>query len=396
MEWLWQAIVTLVVQHTAAVIVGTLTVVATVALAVVAILNYRREGRWRKEEREKAVPAPPPIVETNGVRVALNNMPAGAGKNFIARADELKRIDDAWSGGRINVLSLIAAGGVGKTSVARKWLAVMAGRGWNGAEKVFCWSFYSQGTSEKTEATGDQFLDEALEFFGPDPKPEDESAMGKGQRLARQIAAGRNILVLDGLEPLQNPPGAMEGRLKDPGVAALIECLAMANQGLCVITTRQAPSDIAEFDGGTANEIDLTYFKPAEGGAAPAAGLTSFAARAASSSTMTVSGWTARMTRRTSSGLSSEMCAVPTSTSCCAPLRRMLTLGSHRTLGSPGGTAEIAGQRDQGEQDAAAAPRTARLPRRTATIGAGEVVSSKTRKERNSILSTAPQHPRAA
>ena len=48
MEWLWQAIVTLVVQHTAAVIVGTLTVVATVALAVVAILNYRREGRWRK------------------------------------------------------------------------------------------------------------------------------------------------------------------------------------------------------------------------------------------------------------------------------------------------------------------------------------------------------------
>ena len=50
-------------------------------------------------------------------------------------------------------------------------------------------------------------------------------------------------------------------------MAALIECLAMANQGLCVITTRQAPSDIAEFDGGTANEIDLTYFKPAEGAA---------------------------------------------------------------------------------------------------------------------------------
>ena len=290
MEWLWQTIVSLVVQHTAATIGTTLMVIATVAIATVTILNYRREGRWKKEEREKpaspptpaqqpvvinnnvAPPAPPPLpppdVEgKSDVPVVWNKMPPGAGKNFIAREDELKQIDDAWDGGQINVLSLIAAGGVGKTSVARKWLAIMSGRRWQGAEKVFCWSFYSQGFRDTTEATGDEFLDKALAFFGPDPKPEEISSMGKGQRLAALIAAGRNILVLDGLEPLQYPPGAMEGRIKDPGIAALIECLGMSNKGLCLITTRETPTGIAEFNGETADEIDLTRFKSDEGAA---------------------------------------------------------------------------------------------------------------------------------
>jgi hypothetical protein len=51
--------------------------------------------------------------------------------------------------------------------------------------------------------------------------------------------------VLDGLEPLQHPPGAQEGRVKDPAVAALVRELAIKNPGLCVITTRVDVDDVA-------------------------------------------------------------------------------------------------------------------------------------------------------
>lgn len=44
--------------------------------------------------------------------------------------------------------------------------------------------------------------------------------------------------MLDGLEPLQRPPGPHEGRLREPSLEALLRELAAFNKGLCVITTR--------------------------------------------------------------------------------------------------------------------------------------------------------------
>jgi hypothetical protein len=64
-------------------------------------------------------------------------------------------------------------------------------------------------------------------------------------------------LVLDGLEPLQNPPGPQEGRLRKPSLQALLRELAAFNQGLCVITTRSAVTDIADHDGSSALRRDL-------------------------------------------------------------------------------------------------------------------------------------------
>jgi hypothetical protein len=57
-------------------------------------------------------------------------------------------------------------------------------------------------------------------------------------RLAKLISHRRTLLVLDGLEPLQNPPGPQEGRVRDPSLQALLRELAAFNSGLCVITTR--------------------------------------------------------------------------------------------------------------------------------------------------------------
>jgi hypothetical protein len=120
---------------------------------------------------------------------------------------------------------------------------------------VFGWSFYRQGTSGGA-SSADEFLDAALAWFG-DPDPRIGTAWEKGERLAKLIAHRRTLLVLDGLEPLQNPPGPQEGRIREPSLQALLRELAAFNTGLCVITTRLPAADIADHEGSSALCRDL-------------------------------------------------------------------------------------------------------------------------------------------
>src|SRR6202008_1585981 len=77
------------------------------------------------------------------------------------------------------------------------------------------------------------------------------------ERLAKRIAHRRTLLILDGLEPLQNPPGQQEGRLREPSLQALLRELAAFNTGLCVITTRVPVADIADHERTSAVRRDL-------------------------------------------------------------------------------------------------------------------------------------------
>jgi hypothetical protein len=115
--------------------------------------------------------------------------------------------------------------------------------------------FYRQGTSGNT-SSADEFLDATLAWFG-DPDPRIGTAWEKGERLAKLVANRRTLLLLDGLEPLQNPPGPQEGRLREPSLQALLRELAAFNKGLCVITTRTPVADIADHEGTSALRRDL-------------------------------------------------------------------------------------------------------------------------------------------
>src|SRR5580692_343877 len=83
------------------------------------------------------------------------------------------------------------------------------------------------------------------------------TAWEKGERLARLVAHRQTLLVLDGLEPLQNPPGPQEGRVREPSLQALLRELAAFNKGLCVITTRLPVADIVDHERTSALRRDL-------------------------------------------------------------------------------------------------------------------------------------------
>ncbi|MBV8858279.1 MAG: TIR domain-containing protein [Acidobacteria bacterium] len=189
-------------------------------------------------------PAPPPPVWSPPEKIDTTRLPE-TGAELFGRRAELEMLDEAWESGRTRVVSLVAWGGVGKSTLVNKWLEQMNEENYRGARRVYAWSFYSQGTNERV-TSADLFINNALEFFG-DPEPTAGSPWDKGERLARLIQKEKTLLLLDGLEPLQSPHAHERGKIKDPALSTLLTDLARGTQGLCLITTREPVTDLDEF-----------------------------------------------------------------------------------------------------------------------------------------------------
>jgi hypothetical protein len=194
-------------------------------------------------------PAKPPPEKISIARLPVT------GSDIFGREQDIAFLDRAWANKGVNVVTIVAWAGVGKSTLVNHWLRRMAAKHYRSAELVFGWSFYLQGTTGGT-ASADEFLDAALSWFG-DNDPRIGTAWEKGERLAKLVAYRRTLLVLDGLEPLQNPPGPQEGRLREPSLQALLRELAAFNTGLCVITTRTPVADISDHERTSALRRDL-------------------------------------------------------------------------------------------------------------------------------------------
>ena len=180
-------------------------------------------------------------------KIDITSLP-NTSTNLFGRKKELEILDEAWNNPNTKILSFIAWGGVGKSALTNAWLNDMAEHHYREAERVYGWSFYSQGTKEDTQASADGFLNDALKWFEYDGPPP-TSQFEKGRLLAAQIAKKKTLLILDGLEPLQYPPGEMHGHLKDQAMQALLKGLARTMKGLCIITSRVEASDLKSTEG---------------------------------------------------------------------------------------------------------------------------------------------------
>ena len=226
--------------------------------AITSAIDARR--RITRERLQKApssasrVGTRKPQARVAPKKISVARLPV-TGSDVFGREEDIAFLDHAWADSQTNVLTIVAWAGVGKSTLVNHWLRQMASEHYRSAELVFGWSFYRQGTSGQS-SSADEFFDAALAWFG-DPDPRIGTAWEKGERLAKLIARRRTLLVLDGLEPLQNPPGPQEGRLREPSLQALLRELAAFNTGLCVITTRTPVADIAEHERTSAPRRDL-------------------------------------------------------------------------------------------------------------------------------------------
>jgi len=205
----------------------------------------RKEAAASSKQRAQA----PPFVHIGG-------LPQTGYGRLVGRDAELKRLDEAWSDEKTNILSLVAEGGAGKSALVNEWLTRLQADSYRGADCVLGWSFFSQGSKERATAA-DEFLNWALSRLGA--KVESTSASAKGEAIAEALMARRALLVLDGVEPLQHGPGPQAGQLKDQGLRALLRRFAVSPPGrsLIVLTSRVAVADIQRFRDGAAPVIDV-------------------------------------------------------------------------------------------------------------------------------------------
>ena len=183
-------------------------------------------------------------------KIWTTTLPTPRGRTF-GRDGEKQALTDYLAAPRTNVVAIVGLGGCGKSQLVQSWLDTLS-PAYAGAERIFGWSFYAQGTGPQAAVSSEEFFARAFDFFnapiGIDDPP------GRANALAQAIRRHRTILVLDGLEPFQDPSS---GEIRDRALKYLVKDLTTAMNGLCVITTRPPFEALDGHRGETFERIDL-------------------------------------------------------------------------------------------------------------------------------------------
>jgi hypothetical protein len=73
-------------------------------------------------------------------RISVARLPVTASQVF-GREEDIAFLDDAWANQRVNVVTVVAWAGVGKSALINHWLRRMAAKRYRSAELVFGWPF---------------------------------------------------------------------------------------------------------------------------------------------------------------------------------------------------------------------------------------------------------------
>jgi len=189
-------------------------------------------------------------------------LPVPDAEEVVGREEDIAWLDQCWNDG-VRIATIVAIGGAGKSTLVHEWLERMDNAQWRGAERVYGWSFYRQGTAGG--ASSDEFFDDAFKWFG-EPNPP-TAPWEKGRRLAELVQKERTLLILDGIEPLQEKPNGANAPIQDTALKSLIRSLGSANAGLCLSTTRIAIADLKAKRPGISRTRELTRLADEAGAA---------------------------------------------------------------------------------------------------------------------------------
>ena len=174
--------------------------------------------------------------------------------NVFGRDAQFAWLEQAWQHTQTNFVQIIAQGSAGKTALMSRWY-----RQHVADVTIFGWSFYTQGTDNKSQTSSDLFLAEALGWFKIDA-PATASTYSKVDLLAARLRQEPVLMILDGVEPLQEPSGS----LRDLALKSLLQELTGRNAGMVLVTTRVRLTDIPD-DAPRSVSLDLENLDPADG-----------------------------------------------------------------------------------------------------------------------------------
>lgn len=178
-------------------------------------------------------------------RFSLGNLPSPE-EHIFGREQEWAELDAALDDPKNYVAIVVGEGGAGKTQLVRTWLDRLK-PAYGGADAVISCSVEDQGEQGSLGASGAAGL--LLAALGGAPS---QDPMGTVAELVDRIRARRTIVVIDGLERLQDSSGAITDR---PVRTLIRELASWMGEGLLLITTRPPFTELGSLSG--VRRIDL-------------------------------------------------------------------------------------------------------------------------------------------
>ena len=150
-------------------------------------ITYQRLGQMPDGNSYSVTRKPP--ARLGPEKISIARLPV-TGSDFFGREEDIAFLDDAWANQDVNVVTIVAWAGVGKSTLVNHWLRRMAAEHYRSAELVFGWSFYRQGSSGGT-SSADEFLDAALSLVWRS-RSTDWNGVGEGRKIGETDLASSN------------------------------------------------------------------------------------------------------------------------------------------------------------------------------------------------------------
>ncbi|WP_437587774.1 AAA family ATPase [Sorangium sp. So ce1000] len=164
-------------------------------------------------------------------------------EGFVGRRDELALLRSLYEEGQTGMIAIVGIGGVGKSVLLDQLLRALPE-----ADGLLVWSFYRDEDPERFLVATCRYL------TGVEPGPD-----LRGRALSSAVcealkAAGRVVLVLDGLERAQRD----DGRIDADALRDVVERLALGwGRALAFVTTRLSLTDLQHYRGDIYREVLL-------------------------------------------------------------------------------------------------------------------------------------------
>ena len=137
-----------------------LKVIPTIIDALVSRRKVSRQSYQKTAIAKLRVGTPIRRARQGPKKVSVARLPI-TGSDVFGREEDVAFLDAAWTNQNVNVVTIVAWAGVGKSTLINHWLRGMAAEHYRSAQLVFAWSFYRQGSSGGT-SSADEFIDVAL------------------------------------------------------------------------------------------------------------------------------------------------------------------------------------------------------------------------------------------
>jgi serine/threonine protein kinase len=142
--------------------------IPTITAALDARRRINRRSLYKTPSLASGVGTRKAPARLGSKKISIARLPV-TGSDLFGRGEDIAFLDRAWANQDVNIVTIVAWAGVGKSTLVNHWLRRMATDHYRSAELIFGWSFYRQGSSGET-SSADQFFDAALTWFGdPDP-----------------------------------------------------------------------------------------------------------------------------------------------------------------------------------------------------------------------------------